>query len=50
MLVFPAHAGVILSSAPVLTFFAGFPRTRGGDPSTENCIITRNLFSPHTRG
>ena len=27
-----------------------FPRTRGGDPSFQFCVMLSHRFSPHTRG
>ena len=47
---FPAHAGVILSDAPVACLTTAFPRTRGGDPPPDYDSALKRIFSPHTRG
>ena len=48
--VFPARAGVIPTSAPALIGREGFPRTRGGDPKTNEFSQWDFWFSPHARG
>ena len=47
---FPAHAGVIPSSTPMMTPPATFPRLRGGDPLRLLVVTPGQNFSPPTRG
>lgn len=47
---FPAHAGVIPSSTPMMTPPATFPRLRGGDSRKRMMIHHAPPFSPPTRG
>ena len=47
---FPARAGVILAVIRLSMIVGGFPRTRGGDPSTFLPWPAGTLFSPHARG
>ena len=48
--VFPAHAGVILSSLLSCSKAAGFSRTCGGDPGAYRPVALCLPFFPHTRG
>ena len=48
--VFPACAGVILSTSPNVSYFLGFPRMRGGDPGARHEAEKEKRFSPHARG
>ena len=50
LIVFPAHAGVILADDNRELLGVGFPRTRGGDPYPEIVGEAVARFSPHTRG
>ena len=47
---FPAHAGVILSSRVIGSAAYPVPRTRGGDPSFTFFASMFMFCSPHTRG
>ena len=47
---FPAHAGVILSSPAIAITEATVPRTRGGDPILIDIEGRPINCSPHTRG
>ena len=47
---FPAHAGVILTTPKYPVMDDAFPRTRGGDPSSLFFVRLVMFFSPHTRG
>ena len=47
---FPAHAGVILFSIFCTFEIGNVPRTRGGDPKTEEIVKLGEICSPHTRG
>jgi hypothetical protein len=46
----PAHAGVILSRAPITTSMNSAPRARGGDPAFMPPEILAEACSPRTRG
>ena len=49
-LLFPAHAGVILSGSHNPRTCRAIPRPRGGDPAIA-CIVEDGLgYSPPTRG
>ena len=48
--VFPAYAGVFLTSGRNITGKICVPRIRGGVPATSVSLIAYNLCSPHTRG
>ncbi len=50
VVLFPAHAGVILQPLCSSVSFVTFPRTRGGDPTRVEQVTNISLFSPHTRG
>ena len=47
---FPAHAGVILSTETTHRLANTFPRTRGGDPYQYKAAVAETGFSPHMRG
>lgn len=47
---FPAHAGVILSTNITRCVQQPFPRIRGGDPKAPLHPSPSQIFSPHTRG
>ena len=47
---FPAHAGVILSTNTTRCVRRPFPRIRGGDPYATDLPRADVNFSPHTRG
>ena len=47
---FPAYAGVILTSDAVFIRIFAFPRIRGGDPGDLEQLPQVCSFSPHTRG
>lgn len=47
---FPAHAGVILSSTAYQRGVKAFPRTCGGDPVLLFLLSPTHAFSPHMRG
>ena len=47
---FPAYAGVILSTICALFCHCSFPRIRGGDPKEIYAQGNEKDFSPHTRG
>ena len=49
-MLFPAYAGVILSSPFDMITHSPFPRIRGGDPLLVGQRIKQRDFSPHTRG
>ena len=49
-MVFPAHAGVILSTRSSASSLIGFPRMRGGDPYKHSIPYMLKRFSPHARG
>ena len=49
-MVFPAHAGMSLSSAAPLLVMSGFPRSRGDEPIPLGDIDKYISFSPLTRG
>ena len=48
--VFPAHAGMIPTTAGAQSKALGVPRARGDDPGYENYGVNYNLCSPRTRG
>ena len=48
--VFPACAGVILTTRMEVMLEDGFPRMRGGDPNPDHSPACKGLFSPHARG
>ena len=50
MLLFPAHAGVILDRLHKAINNMAFPRSCGGDPIMEPEITIPCTFSPPTRG
>ena len=47
---FPAYAGVILSTRLCVARSPSFPRIRGGDPVRRILFPKGDSFSPHTRG
>ena len=49
-LIFPAHAGVILSWSIIEWLYKNFSRTRGGDPIWILRLVGTREFFPHTRG
>ena len=50
IVVFPAGAGVILSSAELDDRFNRFPRRCGGDPFGSFSVTRSSAFSPQVRG
>ena len=50
MMLFPAHAGVILGAGGNATVTETVPRTRGGDPTDTGDTREIEGCSPHTRG
>ena len=48
--VFPAGAGVILSTDEYVSISIGFPRRCGGDPGREIPRRAKKEFSPQVRG
>ena len=50
VLVFPAQAGMILSSSPLVPFLPRIPRTSEDDPSITHQMDGDNKYSPHKRG
>ena len=48
--VFPAYAGMFLSSSPWYLAAICFPRIRGDVPASPRLRPTSTMFSPHTRG
>ena len=49
-LVFPAHAGMFLTTDGNITHLRGFPRARGDVPKNREPPHSLTLFSPRTRG
>ena len=50
MIVFPAHAGMSLSSGLGINMCTGFPRSRGDEPLCQVEVVGGLKFSPLTRG
>lgn len=50
LMLFPACAGVILTSSTLTTVFLPFPRMCGGDPLLGNVSVLSFFFFPHVRG
>ena len=50
LMLFPAHAGVILVLFVPAHSRHSFPRPRGGDPRACTAIVKNDNFSPLTRG
>ena len=49
-MVLPARAGVILINVDLDPAYAGFTRTRGGDPPAKEYALYKGEFYPHARG
>ncbi len=47
---FPAYAGVILTSVAINTEITAFPRVCGGDPKVLENNLWTSPFSPRMRG
>ena len=48
--VFPACAGMSLSTARPIVYISGFPRMRGDEPFLHMNMLRDLMFSPHARG
>ena len=49
-LVFPAYAGMFLSTSRVSSWVKSFPRVRGDVPGVNTFVVKHFTFSPRTRG
>ena len=49
-IIYPAHAGINLSSDTANDLAANLPRTRGDKPPAEDADKTAQASTPHTRG
>ena len=49
-MLFPACAGVILSTTAARYILTAFPRVCGGDPEADGVCVFNDCFSPRVRG